>query len=161
VTATPTATPEVTATPTATPEVTATPTATPEETATPTATPEVTATPTATPEETATATATPEETPTPTATPEDTATPTVTPTPTTYLLTVERSGDGTVTSVPAGIDCGADCIEDYADQTSVNLTAEAGDGSMFAGWGGACSGTGSCVVTMDADKTVTATFEAM
>ena len=29
---------------------------------------------------------------------------------------------------------------------------------MFAGWGGACSGTGACTVTMDQARTVTATF---
>ncbi len=29
---------------------------------------------------------------------------------------------------------------------------------MFAGWGGDCSGAGACVVTMDAPRTVNATF---
>jgi uncharacterized repeat protein (TIGR02543 family) len=40
----------------------------------------------------------------------------------------------------------------------VTLTASADTGSTFTGWGGACSGTANCVVTMDAAKTVTATF---
>ena len=31
-------------------------------------------------------------------------------------------------------------------------------GSVFTGWGGACSGTGTCLVTMNAPKAVTATF---
>ena len=30
--------------------------------------------------------------------------------------------------------------------------------SAFAGWASVCSGTGDCVVTMDAAKSVTATF---
>jgi hypothetical protein len=41
----------------------------------------------------------------------------------------------------------------------VTLTAAAAQGSTFTGWsGGGCSGTGTCQVTMDADKAVTATF---
>lgn len=38
------------------------------------------------------------------------------------------------------------------------LNAIADAGSSFAGWGGACSGTGTCSVTMDAAKSVTANF---
>jgi uncharacterized repeat protein (TIGR02543 family) len=30
----------------------------------------------------------------------------------------------------------------------------------FSGWGGACSGTGSCTVTMNANKNVTANYTA-
>jgi hypothetical protein len=42
---------------------------------------------------------------------------------------------------------------------SVTLSATAATGRTFAGWSGAgCSGTGTCVVTMDAAKDVTATF---
>jgi hypothetical protein len=40
----------------------------------------------------------------------------------------------------------------------VTLTATASAGSTFTGWSGACTGTGSCVVTMSAAKSVTATF---
>ena len=78
-------------------------------------------------------------------------------TPTTYALTVATSGSGTVTGT--GINCGSDCTESYADGTSVTLTATPSDGSYFFGWGGACIGTGSCVVTMNAAKSVTATFK--
>jgi len=75
-------------------------------------------------------------------------------------LTVNRTGNGTgtVTSVPPGITCGADCTESYLFGTQVTLTATPSAGSTFTGWSGACSGTGSCVVTMDAAKSVTATF---
>jgi hypothetical protein len=73
--------------------------------------------------------------------------------------TTEGNGTGTVTSLPAGIDCGSDCSEDYESNTIVTLTATPDAGSVFAGWSGDCSGTGSCIVTMDAAKSVAATFD--
>ncbi len=85
------------------------------------------------------------------------------PPPPTFTLTVSKSGSGTgtVTSSPAGIKCGVTCAASFNEKSSVTLTATPSAGSMFAGWGGACAGaTGSCVVTMDAAKAVTATFEA-
>jgi hypothetical protein len=63
-----------------------------------------------------------------------------------------------VTSSPAGISCGSDCSESYTSGTSVTLTAAAAGGSTFAGWSGACSGTGTCVLSMTAARSVTATF---
>jgi len=76
------------------------------------------------------------------------------------LLTVSTSGSGagTVTSVPAGIDCGFACVASYAPGTPVTLSATPAPGSVFAGWGEPCSGTGSCAVIMDESVTVTATF---
>jgi hypothetical protein len=75
-------------------------------------------------------------------------------------LTVAKagSGSGPVTSSPAGIVCGSDCSEAYVGGTVVTLTASPSAGSVFAGWSGACSGTASCVVTMDVARNVTATF---
>ena len=78
-------------------------------------------------------------------------------------LTVTRTGNGSgsVTSAPAGITCGADCTEDYDNGTSVTLTAvPVAATTTFTGFtGSGCSGTATtCVVTMDAAKTVTATF---
>ena len=78
--------------------------------------------------------------------------------PTTHTLTVSKSGSGSVTSSPAGINCGADCSEAYNEGTAVTLTATAAAGSHFVGWSGACTGTGACHVTMSAAKSVTATF---
>jgi 5-hydroxyisourate hydrolase-like protein (transthyretin family) len=77
-------------------------------------------------------------------------------------LTVLKSGtgSGTVTSSPAGINCGSDCSESYDQGTSVTLTATPASGSIFGGWSGACSGTGTCVVIMNADIAVTAAFSA-
>lgn len=43
-------------------------------------------------------------------------------------------GSGTVTSNPAGIDCGATCEFGFATSDTVTLTATADAGSTFAGW---------------------------
>jgi uncharacterized repeat protein (TIGR01451 family) len=85
---------------------------------------------------------------------------TINPAPTHDLdLTLAGDGTGSVSSDPAGIDCGSDCTETYAEGTVVTLTAVAAEGSTFAGWSGACEGSTSCQVTMDADRSVTATFD--
>ena len=73
-----------------------------------------------------------------------------------YTLSVSKTGSGTVTGT--GIDCGTDCSEKYFPGTSVKLTASPKSGWQFAGWSGACSGTGSCTVTMNGNKSVTASF---
>ena len=52
----------------------------------------------------------------------------------------------------------ADCSQAYLEDTVVTLTATPASGSSFAGWSGDCSGTASCVVTMDQARSVTATF---
>jgi hypothetical protein len=78
-----------------------------------------------------------------------------------HTLTVSKAGTGagTVTSSPAGINCGSTCSHAYDDGTPVSLTASPAAGSNFAGWsGGGCSGTGTCYVSMTANRTVTATF---
>lgn len=73
-------------------------------------------------------------------------------------LTVATEGEGVVTSSPEGIDCGTDCAETYSPGTVVTLTAEADELHTFAGWSGACSGTGTCVLEMADAAHVTATF---
>ncbi len=76
-------------------------------------------------------------------------------------LTVSKtgSGSGTVTSAPAGIDCGTTCSYAFVKNAVVTLTATPTEGSAFTGWSGAgCSGIGTCSVTMDTAKAVTATF---
>jgi hypothetical protein len=81
----------------------------------------------------------------------------------TFLLTINKNGNGTITSSPSGINCGSggsDCSEDYKAKTSVTLTAKADADSIFEGWGGDCSGdAATCVVKMSSDKTVTASFD--
>jgi hypothetical protein len=79
----------------------------------------------------------------------------------TQVLTVVAggSGSGTVTSVPAGIACsGGTCNAAFVSGTQVTLLPTADANSVFAGWSGACSGTGNCTVTLNGPVSVTATF---
>lgn len=78
--------------------------------------------------------------------------------PESVLLLVNKTGNGTVTSNPPGIACGDTCGANFASGSTVTLTASPTGGSTFGGWGGACSGTGSCTVVMNGTQTVTATF---
>jgi ELWxxDGT repeat protein len=80
--------------------------------------------------------------------------------PTTFPLNVTVNGSGDVTSNPAGITCPGDCSENYTDGTLVTLTADPDAGNNFQGWSGACTGTSTCQVTMNAARSVTATFVA-
>jgi hypothetical protein len=75
-------------------------------------------------------------------------------------LTVTRAGtgSGTVTSSPAGINCGAACTASFPMGTSVTVTAAAAPGSVFSGWTGACTGTLACTVPMSEAATVGAQF---
>ena len=78
-----------------------------------------------------------------------------------HTLTVTVVGNGSVTSDPTGIDgCpGADCTENYNFGTAVTLTAVADAGWSFSGWTVDLTGTTNPdTVTMDGDKSVTATF---
>ena len=77
-------------------------------------------------------------------------------------LTVKKAGagSGTVTSSPSGINCGSTCAAGFDVLSKVTLTAAAASGSSFTGWSGACTGTGTCKVTMNEARTVTATFGA-
>ncbi len=83
--------------------------------------------------------------------------------PALHTLTVTRhgTGSGVVSSSPGGIDCGTVCSASYAATTTVALTAKPASGSKFAGWSGACTGTGACNVTINADEAVTATFKLL
>ena len=76
----------------------------------------------------------------------------------TLTVTPAGSGGGSITSNPAGIDCGLVCATNFATGTSVGLTATPDVNSTFAGWSGDCSGTGSCVVSLSQARNVTATF---
>ena len=82
------------------------------------------------------------------------------PPPASFPLAVTKAGAGagTVTSEPAGIECGQTCAASFPAGTRVTLRADAARGSIFVGWTGACSGLGACTVTMDAAKDVRAAF---
>ncbi len=79
--------------------------------------------------------------------------------PTSFQLTLTRSGAGTITSSPPGVSCGATCAASFASGTAVTLTAEPSAGYSFGGWsGGGCTGTAACTVPVTANTTVQASF---
>ena len=82
------------------------------------------------------------------------------PPPVTYQLTISLAGtgSGTVISNPAGISCSPTCSASFAAGTTVKLTATPASGSYFAGWSGACQGTGACTLAMNSNLGATATF---
>jgi len=74
-------------------------------------------------------------------------------------VVLKGTGSGTVVSKPGGINCGKDCSQAYNTGDLVQLVPKASSGSVFTGWeGGGCKGTDTCMVTMDDDITVIATF---
>jgi pro-kumamolisin-like protein/List-Bact-rpt repeat protein len=77
-----------------------------------------------------------------------------------YTLNVSVAGNGTVTSSPSGVSCPSVCTMNYTSGTPVTLTATPTAGATFNGWGGACIGNGSCLVTMNSLESVTAMFSS-
>lgn len=70
------------------------------------------------------------------------------------------TAEGLVSFSPSGSapNCRQDCINRFAPGTTVTLTATPDPGVAFYGWGGQCSGLGSCTVTMSQQLDVTAGF---
>jgi Divergent InlB B-repeat domain len=78
---------------------------------------------------------------------------------TTFVLSVNKKGPGTISSSLGDISCGNSCSASYASGTAVTLTAVPANGARFLGWsGGGCRGTGTCVVMVNTNTTVTASF---
>jgi hypothetical protein len=67
-------------------------------------------------------------------------------------LTVNCQGSGSVS--PQG--CGT--TQEYDEGTQVTLTASPASSYAFQGWSGACWWTGTCPVTLNSNKSATATF---
>lgn len=78
---------------------------------------------------------------------------------TALAVSTTGSGSGSVSSGPAGIECGTTCMARFAEESTVTLAATPTAGSRFAGWSGACAGTGSCSVQIgEAGSSVGAEF---
>jgi len=77
---------------------------------------------------------------------------------TTYTATFDTQYLLTVTGGPGGTVGGGGW---YTAGSSVSPTATPDPGNSNGDWSGACSGTGSCTVTMDAAKSVTASFTTL
>ncbi len=76
-----------------------------------------------------------------------------------YVTGIPVSGTSIVTSSPTGINCPGACSFDYIADTTVTLTANNVPGYTFTEWSsGICSGTGTCVVTLSSDQSVTANY---
>lgn len=78
----------------------------------------------------------------------------------TFNLAVTTSGVGTgsVTSSPSGISCSSSCNHDFTSGIDVTLTATPSSGSEFLTWDNSCGATNPCVITMDDDYIVDASF---
>jgi len=82
--------------------------------------------------------------------------------PVTVSVTLAGTGSGSVASTPSGMTCSGDsCSGSYPAATWITLQATPADGSLFTGWSGTCSGTGSCTVQANSNASVTATFTAI
>ena len=79
-----------------------------------------------------------------------------------YTLAVTKTGKGTVTSVPAGIDCSVKkkCSVSGAIDTPFSLIATPATGFRLAGFGGDCDETSGYVV-LETDKSCTVRFVPM
>src|SRR5262252_3249810 len=65
-------------------------------------------------------------------------------------VTATGSGSGTITSSPSGINCGSTCSANFSSGEIVTLTATPATGFAFTGWSGACTGTSTCSITVQA-----------
>ena len=82
------------------------------------------------------------------------------PLPVVVTIVPSGSGSGTVTSSPAGINCGATCAASFGGGSTITLSATpTSAASTFTGWlGNACTGVASCTTTLSTAATISATF---
>jgi hypothetical protein len=81
-----------------------------------------------------------------------------------YPVEVQRqgTGDGTVSSAPASLDCGPTCSAAFAVGSTVTLSAVPDSASAFVSWGGACAGADpECAITVSGPTEVTARFASL
>jgi Divergent InlB B-repeat domain/Bacterial Ig-like domain (group 2) len=79
----------------------------------------------------------------------------------TLTLNFSGLGTGTVTVSPSGFSCASTnvtCTTSFPSGTTVTLTAAPVGSSSFGGWSGGCTGSGACIIVLQSNITVTATF---
>jgi hypothetical protein len=75
-------------------------------------------------------------------------------------LTVAVSGNGVVTSKPAGINCRPACKLHARKGAKVTLTASPNEGAEFSHWSAPCGTSFTCTVKMTGSRVVHAFFKA-
>ncbi|MGA6983572.1 MAG: hypothetical protein WCC95_16135 [Candidatus Sulfotelmatobacter sp.] len=79
----------------------------------------------------------------------------------TLTVNFTGSGTGTVTSSTSGFSCAStavSCIDSFPSGTTVTLSATPIAPSTFGSWTGGCTGASTCVLLLQSDTIVTATF---
>ena len=75
-----------------------------------------------------------------------------------WRLRMRATGPGRITGAPAGA-CTTECDHVAATRgAGITLSAQPDAGAQFVGWTGACTGTGTCAVTLAGNRVVGATF---
>lgn len=75
-------------------------------------------------------------------------------------LAVSGASGGSVSAAPSppGGICPSNCSQFFPADEVVTLTPAAGPGAVFSNWSGDCGGSGTCQITMNSAKSVTANF---
>jgi uncharacterized delta-60 repeat protein len=80
-----------------------------------------------------------------------------------FTTTVVTNGPGAITAIPPGVpvSCGTNqSCSAYCAGAQVTFNAVPSSGANFVGWGGNCTGSAtSCTITIDANKSITGTFQ--
>jgi sugar lactone lactonase YvrE len=76
-------------------------------------------------------------------------------------LTTTVVGSGTISSTDGLVNCATSCVTTYPNNASVILNAIPNPGYALSGWTGDCTGQGQCVLPLDHNKTVQATFSSV
>ena len=76
------------------------------------------------------------------------------------LSVTERKRGGSGAIYGPNFTCACSVARVYPAGQQVSMTVIPGGSSAFVGWSGACTGRGTCEVTMNSDQAVTATFRA-
>jgi hypothetical protein len=76
----------------------------------------------------------------------------------TLSVSSQGTGEGLITSSPAGISCPDACAASFPQGETIVLSANPAQGSSFSGWSGACSGTGTCRVVIGTNTSASAGF---
>jgi alpha-tubulin suppressor-like RCC1 family protein len=78
--------------------------------------------------------------------------------PTEAMLTLRIAGSGRVRNDSGAIDCPGVCEAMFATDREIRLSATSESGWTFAGWGGACTGSLDCFLTLNGPTSVIANF---